>query len=87
MTVDASWRRAVGPVLVAVALRPWLWPVAVVTVLRLARPRWWRRWPPVPSPDPDYWRFRMETAYGGDGGGRPAPPDVVDYLRWCRRRH
>lgn len=86
MTTATGWRRAVGPVLMAVAVRPWLWPVAAVTVLRLARPGWWHRWPPLPGPDPDYWRFRMETAYGGSGEVRPAPPDVVAYLRWCRRR-
>lgn len=85
MTVP-GWRRAVRPVLAAVVRRPWLWPVAVVTVLRLARPGWWRRWPPVPEPDPDYWRFRMETAYGGGGGDVPDASDVVAYLRWCRRR-
>lgn len=86
MTPSGSWRRAVRPVAVALVGRPWLWPVAVVTVLRLARSGWWRRWPPVPRPDPDYWRFRMETAYGGNGEGSPEPGDVVGYLRWCRRR-
>ncbi|MDA8310455.1 MAG: hypothetical protein M0Z46_07555 [Actinomycetota bacterium] len=68
----------------AVASRPGLWPVAVVTAVRLARPGWWRRWPPSPWPDEEYWRFRMQTAYGGDGSGRPAPEDVVEFLEWCR---
>ena len=72
-------------VLRAVAFRPVLWPVALGAVLRLAQRGWWRRWPPVPSPDPDYWRFRMVTAYGGDGGAAPDVDDVVAYLRWCRR--
>lgn len=70
---------------VAVAPRPWLWPVALGALLRLAAPGWWRRWPPVPAPPPDYWRFRMETAYGGDGDDRNVTPaDVVSYLEWCR---
>ncbi|MHB8330479.1 MAG: hypothetical protein ACYDD6_12805 [Acidimicrobiales bacterium] len=61
-----------------------LWPIAVVELLRLARPGWWRRWPLVPLPDPDLWRFRIETAYGGAGDAVPTAPDVVSFLRWCR---
>ena len=66
----------------AVAARPGLWPVALAQALRLARPGWWRRRPFLPLPDPDYVRFRLETAYGT--GGRPSGRDVVAYLRWCR---
>jgi hypothetical protein len=73
----------VGPAARAVAVQPALWPVAVAQCLRLAAPGWWRRWPPLPLPDPSYMRFRLQTAYG-DGAG-PAPADVVAYLRWCRR--
>ncbi|MDQ6727722.1 MAG: hypothetical protein M3066_16385 [Actinomycetota bacterium] len=65
------------------ALRPGLWGVAVRQCLRLAAPGWWRRWPPLPLPDPAYLRFRLQTGYG-DGTGPPAA-DVVAYLRWCRR--
>lgn len=71
--------------LLPVAVRPWLWPVAVSTALRLASPGWWRRWPPLPRPDPTYLRFRMMTNYGGDGSGEPDPDDLVQYLEWCRR--
>ena len=76
---------SIGALVGAVALRPVLWATALVVLWRLARPGWWRRWPPVPRADPSYWRFRMETAYGGDGSARPAAGDVVAYLRWCRR--
>jgi len=69
-----------------VVVRPRLWPVAIVTVFRLARRGWWRRWPLLPVPDADYWRFRMVTAYGGSGSSRPLPRDVVAYLDWCSRR-
>lgn len=65
--------------------RPGLWPAAVATAVRLAPTGWWRRWPPVPRPDPDYVRFRMVTNYGGDGAGAPDPEDLVRYLEWCRR--
>jgi hypothetical protein len=71
------------PAAVAVARRPWLWPVAARQVLRLARPGWWRRWPPVPVPDPSYQRFRLQTAYG-DPERAPSADDVVAYLEWCR---
>ncbi len=77
----AAW---VGPAVLAIAFRPRLWPVAVRQMLRLARPGWWRRWPPVPLPDPSYLRFRLQTAYG-DPDRPPSPHDVVAYLEWCRR--
>lgn len=67
---------------VGVLRRPGLWPVAVTQALRLARPGWWRRRPFLPLPDPDYVRFRLQTAYGADG--EPSADDVVSYLRWCR---
>lgn len=70
----------------AVVPHPELWPVAVVVAARLAPKGWWRRWPPSPWPDEDYWRFRMQTAYGGEGDGTPTPDDVVDFLQWCRVR-
>lgn len=71
--------RAMGAVLV----RPSLWVTALAQVLRLARPGWWHRWPPLPLPDGEYLRFRMVTAYG-DPDRRPDPADVVTYLHWCR---
>ena len=74
-----------GAVARAVLVRPGLWPVAVVMLVRLAPAGWWRRWPPSPAPDGAYWRFRMVTAYGGTGDGPPDGGDVVSYLRWCRR--
>jgi hypothetical protein len=67
----------------AVAVRPRLWRVAVAQARRLAAPGWWRRWPPLPLPDPAYLRFRLQTAYGDARRGPPAE-DVVAYLEWCR---
>lgn len=78
--------RGFGRVVRAVASRPELWSVASVVAARLVPPRWWRRWPPVPLPDLDYWRFRMQTAYGGNGDASPEPADVVEFLEWCRER-
>lgn len=75
------WLRVVAALLV----RPWLWVTAVATVARLASPRWWRRAPFLPLPDPDYLRFRLETQYGGDGVREPEVEDLVTYLTWCHR--
>jgi hypothetical protein len=68
----------------AVAIRPWCWPVAVTQILRLARPGWWHRWPPVPLPDAALWKFRMETAYGGTGEAEPEVEDMRSFLHWSR---
>lgn len=73
--------RAVATVLV----HPPLWPTALRQAVRLAGPGWWRRPPFLPLPAPDYLRFRMQTAYGGDGTQPLVPSDLVTYLRWCRR--
>jgi len=57
---------------------------AVRQLRRTAAPGWWRRWPFVPLPAPEYLAFRMVTQYG-DARHRPEPRDVVNYLSWCRR--
>lgn len=81
-----SWRWWVR-VSVALARRPGLWGAAAAQVFRLARPGWWRSWPPLPFPDPAYLRFRLETAYGAGVPSTEVEPlvdDVVTYLHWCR---
>ncbi len=53
---------------------------------RMARRGWWHRPPFAPLPGEAYWRFRLVTAYGGDGdSGELTPADVVAFLRWCQR--
>jgi len=68
----------------AVLVHPGLWWTALMQLLVLASPGWWRHWPPVPRPDAAYLGFRLQTAYG-DPEHEPEPADVVDYLKWCRR--
>jgi hypothetical protein len=67
-----------------VVRHPGLWGTAARQVRRLAAPGWWRRWPFLPVPPADYLRFRLQTAYGGDGSGPMRPGDLMAYLRWCR---
>ena len=69
----------------AVLARPRLWGVGFSQLFRLARRGWWRRWPPVPRPDPDYLRFRMQTYYGDPDRPFDAA-DLVRYLEWCRQQ-
>jgi hypothetical protein len=80
--LTAGWLLRSG---VAVARRPRLWGTALTQLAVLARPGWWRRWPPLPRPDPDCLRFRLTTIYGGDGDRLPEPGELVDYLAWCGR--
>lgn len=79
--VSLSW---LCNVVFAVARRPALWVTAVRQIFVLAAPGWWRRRPFLPIPDADYLRFRMVTAYGGDGDRLPSVDDVITYLSWCR---
>ncbi len=67
----------------AVLVRPVLWGTAVRQLLVLAVDGWYRRPPYLPLPDRDYFRFRMQTAYG-DADRDPEPADLVTYLHWCR---
>lgn len=79
--MQAGWAKAA----VAVARRPSLWGTAARQVIVLARPGWWRRRPFLPLPDPEYLRFRLQTAYGGTGDSSPpSAGDLVAYLHWCR---
>ena len=70
--------------LLAVVIRPRLWRTALRQMRVMAEPGWWHRRPFLPLPAPDYLRFRLQTAYGGDGTTPIEPDDLVGYLRWCR---
>ena len=72
------------PVACAVAREPRLWVTALRQTARLAPGGWWHRWPPLPLPDRDYLRFRLQTMYGSEGRV-PEPSDVLAYLAWCKR--
>jgi hypothetical protein len=74
---------SMGRAAAAVLRRPSLWLTALGQLVVLAEPGWWRRWPPVPMPDREYLRFRMQTMYG-DPEHEAEPDDLVAYLHWCR---
>jgi hypothetical protein len=67
----------------AVAGHPTLWPVALRQWRRTVPRRWWRRRPFLPVPTRAYVEFRLVTHYGANGHS-PSPPDVLNYLAWCR---
>jgi len=69
--------------ILAVISHPSLWVTAIRQIRYLAPAGWWRRSPFLPLPDPAYLRFRLVTAYGGDGSD-PRPGDLITYLHWCR---
>lgn len=71
--------------LVVVVRRPHLWSAAIRVGIRMVPDRWWTRRPFLPIPDRDYLRFRIVTAYGGDGSATIRAQDLVSYLEWCRR--
>ena len=82
----ARWGRDAAVVARAVLRHPSLWWATVGALRRMARRGWWHRAPFVPLPGEAYWRFRLVTAYGGEGRTEALDPaDVVAYLRWCQR--
>lgn len=44
---------------------------------------WWRLPPFLPVPDPAYFAWRMETAYG-DTTALPSPEEIIAFARWRR---
>ena len=81
-----GWSRDAWVVVRAVGPHPRLWWASAGALRRMARRGWWHRAPFLPLPGEAYWRFRLETAYGGDGGSAElSPADVVAFLHWCQR--
>ena len=81
-TSSRSLRWVPGAIM-AVISHPSLWVTAIRQIRHLAPRGWWHRSPFLPLPDPAYLRFRLVTAYGGDGSD-PQPGDLITYLHWCR---
>lgn len=79
-------RPPLGKMARAIARRPDLWMVAARSGLSMAGRGWWRKPPFLPVPDEQWLRFRMTTAYGGDGSfdGDSAfdTEDLITWLEW-----
>ena len=69
---------------IAVLVRPWLWPTAVGAMVALAPRGWWKRPPFLPIPDGEVVRWRVTTAYGQPDMALESD-DVLSYLRWRRQ--
>ena len=67
----------------AVLRHPSLWATGIRQLFALSPDGWWKRWPPVPKPDREYYRWRLQTQYG-DPDHVPIGSDVVAYLKWCK---
>ena len=65
----------------AVVRHPSLWVVGIVSIRRLAAPRWWRCWPPLPAPSAEYLRFRAVTNTGTED--LPTPEETLRFLKWA----
>jgi hypothetical protein len=70
-------------VVLAVIIRPWLWPTAVGTLFAMAPRHWWTRRPFLPIPDAEVVAWRKATAYGCSSAPMTSH-DVVSYLEWRR---
>lgn len=68
----------------AVVVRPVLWPTAIGAMVALAPRRWWARRPFLPKPDPDIVAWRVTTAYG-HAEMTLVTQDLISYLRWRRK--
>ncbi|MCP3987738.1 MAG: hypothetical protein GY724_01575 [Actinomycetia bacterium] len=69
----------------AVIRRPRLWGTTIAAARSHLPSSWWRRRPFMPLPDRAWMRFRIETAYGGDGSAPLQVDDVITWLEWHRR--
>ena len=73
-----------GSVFLRVVVRhPELAAEAIRVTLATAAPGWFLRFPFLPSPEPTYRDWRLQTAYG-HRDRQPTPREVEEFLRWRR---
>jgi len=75
--------RSGASIVLAVAVRPHLWFVAITQLFRLAPSQWWARAPFLPIPTREYVKFRSQTQDGGQAMPIKSE-DVLSYLNWLR---
>lgn len=66
----------------AVIRRPDLWLTALRACRSHTARNWWKSAPFLPLPSASWMRFRLETAYGGDGTGPAIASDLITWLEW-----
>ncbi|MEZ5343278.1 MAG: hypothetical protein R2706_18110 [Acidimicrobiales bacterium] len=71
-----------GEAVRCLARQPHLWPTAARAAASLAPRHWWRHAPFLPLPDRTWMKFRVETAYGGDGSTPMRGDDLITWLEW-----
>ncbi len=80
-----SRARTITRILVQSALRPRLAARLAAAAWRFRRRRWYARPPFLPLPPPEYLRWRVETAFGGEDADVPAEL-LLRYLRWSEEQ-
>ena len=85
--IDPPAARSWGPLAAALVWRALVNPRLALDLLKTGwafrRRHWWASAPFLPTPDPTYLRWRMDTAYG-DEAAIPPVEDVVRFARWRR---
>ena len=78
---STSWTRLSLDLIARAAFRPRLAAALLRVAWRFRSRHWYRRFPFLPLPAPEYVRWRMHTAYG-DSGTVPPADDVIRYALW-----
>ncbi|MGH7657723.1 MAG: hypothetical protein ACREL6_05770 [Gemmatimonadales bacterium] len=80
---NGTWSGLTAQLAAHAAINPRLALDLLRTGWAFRRREWWRSAPFLPTPDREYLRWRMYTAYGSEEAVPPVE-DVVRFARWRR---